>query len=315
MEKIKIGISSCLLGNNVRYDGQHKLDHFLADTLSLWCEYVPVCPEVECGLPIPRESMRLVGTVEDPRLVTGRTKTDHTERMMNWAGARLEALAGEDLVAFIFKTKSPSSGMRGVKVYNEAGQSISYSGQGLFARAFINRFPDIPVEDEGRLNDPGIRENFIETIFVLQRWREAMKTGKPADLVAFHSRHKYTFMAHSPEKLKQLGALVARAGTEDFAGIRGRYREIMLEILKLKKTPKKNYNVLLHINGYFRQQLTPDEKAELLEAAEQYHQGLTPLIVPLTLVRHYTRKYQEPYLKEQHFLNPHPVEMGLLNHV
>jgi len=314
MEKIKIGISSCLLGNKVRYDGQHKWDRFITDTLGRWCEFVPVCPEVECGLPIPRESMRLEGDPENPRLVTGRSRIDLTEKMMTYTAARLEQLAREDLVGFIFKTKSPSSGLRGVKIYGPKGSPISYSGQGLFARAFVNRFPRIPVEDEGRLQDPGIRENFIETIFVLQRWREMEAARKPGGLVDFHSRHKYTLMAHSPEKLKALGKLTGRAGklTEE---TRDEYFQTLLDLLALKKTPKKNYNVILHIAGYFKGVLTSGEKEELLETAEQYHQGLVPLIVPLTLLRHYTRKYEEPYLSQQYYLNPHPVEMGLLNHV
>ena len=233
---------------------------------------------------------------------------------MSYIGTRLEQLAREDLVGFIFKTKSPSSGLRGVKVYGPKGSPISYSGQGLFARAFVSRFPRIPVEDEGRLQDPGIRENFIETIFVLQRWREMEAARKPGGLVDFHSRHKYTLMAHSPEKLKALGRLTARAGSLD-EETRDEYFRTLLELLALKKTPKKNYNVILHIAGYFKGVLTAGEKAELLETAEQYHQGLVPLIVPLTLLRHYTRKYEEPYLLQQYYLNPHPVEMGLLNHV
>jgi uncharacterized protein YbgA (DUF1722 family)/uncharacterized protein YbbK (DUF523 family) len=315
MSRIKIGISSCLLGNKVRYDGQHKLDHFITDTLSQWCEFVPVCPEVECGLPIPRESMRLTGDPENPRLTTGKTGIDHTPRMNAWMKIRLEELAGENLVAFIFKTKSPSSGLRNVKVYSPEGPPASLHGQGLFAAGFTRRFPDIPVEDEGRLCDPVLRENFIETIFVLQRWRETVRTGGPGDLTEFHTRHKYTFMAHSPALLREMGKLVAAGGSGDFTAVREQYRGLLLKTLALTKTPKKNHNVLLHMLGYFKRQLTADEKQELLFEAETYRTGGVPLIVPLTLVRHYTRKYGEKYLARQYFLHPHPVELGLLNHV
>ena len=315
MKKIKVGISSCLLGNKVRYDGQSKLDHFLHDTLGQWCDFVPVCPEVECGLPIPRETMRLVGSVENPRLMTGKTGIDHTEKMQTWISCRLEELEKEDLVAFIFKTKSPSSGMRAVKVYKETGEPVSYKGVGLFAAAFMERFPHIPVEDEGRLNDPGIRENFIEAIFVLQRWRELVAPGGMKELVEFHSCHKYTLMAHNPSILKDLGKLCSGSDELSMEERKETYLARLLDILNVKKTVKKNYNTLMHIAGYFRKNLTEDERKELQEEMENYHTSATPLIVPVTLLRHYTRKYQEPYLLKQYFLNPHPVELGLLNHV
>ncbi|MCG8451883.1 MAG: DUF523 and DUF1722 domain-containing protein [Spirochaetales bacterium] len=315
MNKIKIGVSSCLLGNTVRFDGQHKRDAFITEVLSEYCDFVPVCPEVECGMSIPRETLRLVGTPESPRLMTGKTKRDYTTQMMDWAKNRLEELAQEDLVAFIFKTKSPSSGLRAVKVYNQSGHPVSYKGQGLFARAFVERFPDLPVEDEGRLKDAGLRENFIETIFVLQRWREHVRNGKAAELVTFHSRHKYTLMAHSPAKLRVMGALVARAGLGDFDEIRRTYFQELLTTLQTRKTVKKNTNVLLHVGGYFKTDLGVEEKEELNREIELYHKGINPLQVPLTLIRHFSRKYKREYLLSQHFLSPHPVEMGLLNGV
>ena len=274
-----------------------------------------ISSEVECGLTVPRESMRLVGALQNPRLMTSRSGIDHTDRMQTWIKDKLDQLEKEDLLAFIFKTKSPSSGMRKVKIYNDAGQTISYAGIGMFARAYMERFPDIPIEDEGRLNDPGLREKFIETIFVLQRWREAIKNRQIKDLVQFHSRHKYTLMAHSTENLKPLGKLIARSGTLDFDEIVEEYRKVLLQSLSLKKTVKKNYNVLQHMLGYFKEELSSEEKAELLNAADNYYNGLSPLIVPLTLIKHYTMKYDKKYLKEQYYLNPHPIELKLLNHV
>lgn len=315
MEKVKIGISSCLLGNQVRYNGGHQRDRFITDTMSTYCDFVTVCPEVECGLPIPRESMRLVGDPDSPRLITTKSKIDHTERMQQWIARRLDELEKEDLVAFVFKTKSPSSGLRSVKVYLENGNVKSYKGQGLFAAAFTRRFPDIPVEDEGRLHDPGIRENFIETIFVLQRWREGPRDGGPKSVVEFHSRHKYTLMAHSPEKLRQMGKIVARIGSGDLDRLKAEYFSLLLEALNLKKTVKKNYNVLQHVGAYFKKDLEAEERAELRELSERYYKTQAPLVVPLTLIQHYARKYNKTYLKEQWYLNPHPVELGLLNHV
>ena len=315
MDKIKIGISSCLLGNEVRFDGQHKHDRFITGTLGKWCEFVPVCPEVECGLTIPREAMRLVGTRDNHRLLTIKSKNDISPMMLKWAQKRLAELEKEDLVAFIFKTKSPSSGLRAVKIYKEDGNIADRNGRGLFAGMFTDHFPYIPVEDEGRLHDPGIRENFIEKIFILQRWKEGVREGKPSSLVDFHTRHKYTLMAHSPEKLRELGKLTSNAGKSDYSELMNEYFRLLLDTLELKKTTAKNTNVLHHIMGYFKKNLDSNEKAELAEIIERYRSGYLPLVVPVTLLNHFARKYKQSYLKEQWFLNPHPFEIGLLNHV
>ncbi len=315
MEKIKLGISSCLLGEKVRFDGGHQWDRFLTDTLGKYVDFVPVCPEVESGLGVPREPMRLVGEVARPRLVTVRTGIDHTERLVNWARQKVQELAALDLCGFIFKSKSPSSGMERVKVYNDQGVPAP-GGVGIFARIFMERFPMLPVEDEGRLHDPALRENFIERLFCYKRWRELLSRDYSiGSLVAFHTRHKLLIMSHSPRHYRDLGRLVARAREipvkELFAG----YQAILMEALRLKATPKKNANVLYHLLGYFKQQLTGDEKQELLEIIESYRREFVPLIVPITLINHYVRQYGEPYLKEQYYLNPHPVELKLRNHV
>ena len=209
--RIKLGISSCLLGEKVRYDGGHKLNHFLTDTLGRYIEWVPVCPEVECGLPIPREAMRLAGTPESHRLVTIKTGIDHTERMLKWAGKKLIELEKEDLCGFVFKSRSPSSGMRGVKIHTASGMP-SRTGSGIFAEAFMEQFPLMPVEDEGRLNDPQLRENFVERIFVMKRWQEFKKGRRSiGNLVSFHTRIKRLVLSHSPKHYAQLGRLVANA--------------------------------------------------------------------------------------------------------
>jgi uncharacterized protein YbgA (DUF1722 family)/uncharacterized protein YbbK (DUF523 family) len=312
--KIRLGISSCLLGNKVRYDGGHKLDHFLTDTLGAHVEYVPVCPEVEVGLPIPREALRLVGDPLDPRLVTNRSGEDITERMRSWASRRLDELEKEDLCGFIFKSGSPSSGMERVRVYDSGGVPRK-TGVGIFAQAFMERFPSLPVEDEGRLNDPDLRENFIERIFALRRWRELEKGAfSVGALVKFHSAHKLQIMAHSPKHYAEMGRLVAHGAEMEASDLARAYRGMFLEALGHHATPGRNANVLKHIAGYFRKRLDASERQELSETVENYRTGLFPLIVPVTLINHYVLKYDDPYLKQQHYLRPHPLELKLRNH-
>jgi uncharacterized protein YbgA (DUF1722 family)/uncharacterized protein YbbK (DUF523 family) len=315
MEKIKLGISTCLLGENVRYDGGHKLDRFLTDTLGQYVEYVPVCPEVECGLPIPRESMHLEGNPESPRLVTSRTKQDMTDRMVKWAQKRVVELEKEEVCGFIFKSDSPSSGMERVRVYNEKGMPVK-KGVGMFARTFMEHFPLLPVEDEGRLHDPKLRENFIERIFTLKRWREVlMRKESRGNVVDFYTCHKLLILSHSPKHHQMMGKLVARAKDIPLKELYQQYQTILMEALQLKTTPKKNANVLMHMMGYFKEELSSDEKKELLEVIENYRQEYIPLIVPMTLINHYVRKYDQPYLKQQVYLHPHPNELQLRNHV
>jgi uncharacterized protein YbgA (DUF1722 family)/uncharacterized protein YbbK (DUF523 family) len=316
MEKITLGISACLLGENVRYDGGHKHDRFLTDTLGKYVTYRPVCPEMECGLGVPRESMRLVGDPESPRLVTVRSRQDHTERMVRWARQRVTELEKEKLCGFIFKSDSPSSGMERVKVYKDGGMPQK-NGIGVFARIFMEHFPLIPVEEEGRLHDPLIRENFIERIFTLKRWVESVETGKSrARLVDFHTRHKLLIMAHSEKHERIMGRMVAQGGNRSsLDGDYAQYQALLMEALRLKATSKKNANVLQHMMGYFKQQLSPDEKKELMEIIDQYRLEFLPLIVPVTLIGHYVRKYDQPYLKMQGYLNPHPLDLQMRNHV
>lgn len=312
---IRIGASACLLGQNVRFDGGHKHDRFLTDTLGQYVDFVPVCPEAECGLGVPRESMRLVGDIESPRLITVRTHVDHTDLMLNWAGKRVTELEKEDLCGFIFKSDSPSSGMDRVKVHNEKGMPEK-KGVGLFAHAFMKHFPLIPVEEEGRLHDPKLRENFIESLFTLKRWRELLK-GKPGlgDLVDFHTRNKLLVLSHSEKHYRLMGKLVAAGKTMPAGSLYGQYEALLLEALKLKTSVKKNANVLYHLMGYFKKDLSEDEKQELLEILDQYRSGNIPLIVPVTLINHYVRKYKQPYLAKQTYLNPHPLDLKLRNHV
>ena len=314
-DTIKLGISTCLLGEKVRYDGGHKLDRFLTDTLGQYVEYVPVCPEFECGFGVPREAFRLVGDPQSPRLVTSHTHRDYTDRMVEWARKRVTDLEREGLCGFIFKSNSPSSGMERVKVYSEKGMPVK-KGRGIFARIFMEHFPLIPVEDEGRLHDPKLRENFIERIFTLKRWREVLsKKRAMGDLVEFHTQHKLLILSHSEKHHRSMGKLVAEGKKMPISELYARYEALLMEALKLKATPKKNGNVLMHMMGYFKKELTSDEKQELLAIIQEYREGYIPLIVPITLINHYVRKYKEPYLSKQIYLHLHPIELQLRNHV
>lgn len=312
--KIKLGISSCLLGNRVRYDGGHQRDSFLIDTLGQYVDYIPVCPEVECGLAIPREALRLVGDPADPRLVTARSGKDYTEQMKDWAATRLRELAKEELDGFVFKRKSPSSGMARVKVYAETGMP-SNRGIGLFARAFMEQFPHLPVEDDGRLHDPALRENFIQRIFVHRRWRELVARAKRrGGLVDFHTSHKLLILSHNERDYREMGRLVAGAKDLTVDELFCRYEELLMTALKKKSTVKKHTNVLSHVFGYFKNNLSALEKQEVLEILDQYHQGMIPLIVPLTLMKFFAKNFKQDYLANQHYLDPHPLQLKLLNH-
>ena len=315
LTKIRLGISACLLGEKVRFDGGHKWDRFITETLGKFVEFVPVCPEVECGLGIPREAMHLVAAPEGPRLVTVRTQVDYTELMLAWARKRVVELEQKDLCGFIFKSDSPSSGMERVKIYSGKGGPAK-TGVGMFAREFMQHFPLLPVEEEGRLHDPGLRENFLERLFSLKRWRDTLALGpKPGHLVDFHTRHKLLIMSHSPKHYELLGKLVAQIKGIPLPELYEQYETQLMEALRLKTTIKKNVNVLLHVMGYFKKNLSPAEKEELLEIIDEYRKGYVPLIVPVTLLNHYVRKYDQYYLKDQYYLHPHPIELKLRNHV
>ncbi|MBN1625634.1 MAG: DUF523 and DUF1722 domain-containing protein [Deltaproteobacteria bacterium] len=315
MEKIRLGISACLLGENVRYDGGHSHDRFLTDTLGRYFEYIPVCPEVEFGFPVPREAIRLEGDPVSPRLMKTLTREDITDSMNKWARMRISMLENESLCGFIFKSRSPSCGIERVKVHGGKGQPVK-KGTGLFARSFMEQFPLIPVEDDGRLNDPGLRENFIERVFVLNRWRDLLKEKESRGrLTDFHTRHKMLILSHSTAHYQLSGRLIASAKMLPIKEVYQQYHSLLMESLRLTATPKKHSNVLMHMVGYFKKDLTPDEKQELLEVIDNYRTGHIPLIVPVTLIKHYVRKYDQPYLREQVYLRPHPLELQLRNHV
>jgi uncharacterized protein YbgA (DUF1722 family) len=234
--------------------------------------------------------------------------------MLRYARKRVIELSKEDLCGFIFKSRSPSSGMERVKVYDKKGIPVN-KGVGLFAGVFMEHFPLIPIEEEGRLHDPKLRENFIESIFAFKRWREAIADKRRLNtLVEFHTRHKLLIMSHSPKHYKAMGKLVAAGRQYPLTELFLKYESLLMEAMKLKTTIKKNINVLQHIMGYFKKQLSKDEKQEILEIIASYGNGDLPLVVPITLMNHYVRKYEEPYLHRQFYLKPHPIELHLRNH-
>jgi len=315
MTPLRIGISACLLGQQVRYDGGHKRDRFLTDTFGLFVEWVPVCPEVEAGFGTPREAMRLVDDDGRLRLVTVKTGIDLTGQLERFARRRVEQLAAEELSGYVLKKDSPSCGVERVKVYN-AHAAPSRSGQGLFAAALCARYPHLPVEEEGRLSDARLRENFVERVFAYRRLRELF-TGRwtVGGLVRFHTAHKLTLMAHSVVAYRELGRLVAAASTAKRSDLEGDYTRRFMTALAAIATPRRHTNVLQHMAGYLKTVLDADSKAELQGAIEDYHRGLVPLIVPITLLRHHIRHHGVAYLAGQTYLEPHPRELMLRNHV
>jgi uncharacterized protein YbgA (DUF1722 family)/uncharacterized protein YbbK (DUF523 family) len=314
--QIRLGISACLLGEPVRYDGGHKRDPFLINELGRYVEWVPVCPEVEMGLPTPRESMRLVGDPDDPRLVAPKSGTDYTEQMTAWACKRTAELGSEGLHGFVFKKDSPSSGLFRVRVYNEHGMA-QRAGIGMFPREFTRRFPLLPVEEEGRLHDAHLRENFIERVFAYQRWMAMLHDkGTPGGLVEFHTAHKMTLMAHSPAHYREMGRLVARAGALPWDELTAQYAAQLMEGLQAIATTGRHFNVLQHLMGFLKRDLEPADKAELLAVLEDYRAELVPLIVPVTLLKHHLMRNPVPeWVHQQVYLTPYPKELMLRNHV
>lgn len=312
---IKVGLSSCLIGKKVRFDGGHKQDRFVTDLLDQFFSFKLVCPEVEVGMGVPRESVRLAGEPEAPRMLGTRTATDWTARMNRYAEARVKKNDIADLSGFILKSRSPSCGMERVKLFAKPN-SVARKGVGLFARVLLTQYPDLPVEEEGRLNDPALRENFIERVFAYHRLQTLFSQPfKRGAMVRFHEQHKYQLMAHSPQHYRSLGQLVARIKSVRPSAFRVEYQSGFMAALKTKATVKKNVNVLQHIAGYLKRDISSFEKADIQRAIDDYHQQLVPLIVPITLLGHFINRHAVEYIQNQTYLNPHPKELMLRNHV
>jgi uncharacterized protein YbgA (DUF1722 family)/uncharacterized protein YbbK (DUF523 family) len=317
-QPIKIGVSSCLLGAQVRFDGGHKRSEFVVETLGKFVQFVVVCPEMEIGLGVPRETLRLVrdsNAARAIRLVTTNSGADLTDRMNSYAVRRVDALGGEELSGYILKKDSPSCGMERVRVYQASAMAMR-DGSGLFAAALMRRDPSLPVDEEGRLNDPHLRENFVERVFAYRRLRAFFsRRWTLGGLVEFHTAHKLVLMAHSPKAYAELGRFIADRKRFAREGIVADYELAFMEALKKIATTARNTNVMHHMLGYLRRHLDSDARSELVTLIDDYRRGLVPLVVPITLFQHYVRKFQIDYLRRQVYLEPHPKELMLRNHV
>ncbi len=314
-QPIRLGVSACLMGESVRYDGSHQRNRFLADELGRWVEFVRVCPEVEVGLGIPRPTLRLFSRDGvDVRLVMPKEGRDLTDEMNRYAAGRVRELAKESLDGFVLKKGSPSCGMSRIKIYGEKGSRGNH-GVGLFAAALMERMPNLPVEEEGRLNDQGLRESFIERVFARHRWR-LFRASRPRgrDLVEFHTAHKLLIRAHNEAAYRRMGRLVAQAGGRPTTAQLDEYEQELFTAMATRATRKRHTNVLQHALGYLKELLDSGEKRELLEAVEDYRKGLLPLVVPVSLIRFQVRAHDVEYLQGQLYFDPHPKELMLRNH-
>ena len=308
LPKPKIGVSSCLLGNTVRYDGGHKHNRYITDTLGAHAHLVPWCPEVAIGLGTPRKPIRLERAQDKVRVIeVANPAHDVTGALKEYARAQAGNMG--QLAGFIFKKNSPSCGMQRVKVY-ETGKRPAPVGTGAFAAEVMSAHPDLRVEEEGRLQDPGLRANFTTRLFTRHRWQLMCSQGlTPAGLVDFHTRHKFLVLAHNESVYRELGPLVARAGNQDRQAVAEAYFTRLMQGLKSHATPARHANVLEHILGFFKHKLATADKAELLDLIEQQRLGLVPLIAPITLIRHHLRKFEVPFLTSQVYLDPCPGEL------
>ena len=315
----RIGISTCLLGEEVRYDGGHKRDPYIVETLGPLVEWVSVCPEVELGLGTPREAIRLIRKPKHPDTINlvSRSGNDLTVKMRRFARRRARELAKEHLSGYILKKDSPSCGMEHVKIWSEHNQKTSErKGRGLFADELLRQFPNLPTEEEGRLHDPQLRENFVERVFIYRKLRALFAARwTVGTIVRFHTAHKLTLMAHALNRYRELGRLVADAKAFPRSELARRYEDEFMAAMKTRATPGRHANVLMHAVGHFKRNLDQESRNELLAAIEDYRQRLVPRIVPMTLVRHHARTLKVAYLLGQAYLNPHPKELALLNHV
>jgi uncharacterized protein YbgA (DUF1722 family)/uncharacterized protein YbbK (DUF523 family) len=314
-EPIKIGISSCLLGKKVRFDGGHKRDRYLNDVLGRWLTWVPVCPELEIGLGVPRPTIRLESGEPNPRLVEPKGGLDLTEKMQDYAESKVTDLQAAELDGFVLKKGSPSCGMERVRVYGPGGMPTR-NGVGVFARVLMRRWPNLPVEEEGRLNDPLLRERFIAHVFCRHRWRTMARKGLTRRrLIEYHTAHKLQLRSHNEAAYRRLGRIVASAGTIPDSELYKSYENELHTALSRRASSKRQTNVLFHALGYLKKVLEPFEKQELVQLIEDYRNGLVPLIVPITLIRHHVAKHDVPYLEGQLYLEPHPRELMLRNRV
>ncbi len=312
---LRLGVSSCLLGESVRYDGGHKRNDFLTEVFGAFVEWVPVCPEVEIGLSTPRDSLRLERHDDAVRLITPKTGVDLTEPMRDFSQTRIAQLEKQDLCGYVFKKGSPSCGLHRVRIYNRSGMPEPV-GRGIYAEAVGAAMPSLPVEEEGRLADPALRENFVERVFAFRRLKDLFTSEwTPRNLVAFHTAHKLQLLSHSPQLHREMGRVVAGAGSSDRNELRESYTVVFMSALEAKATRARHTNVLEHAFGHLKRIVSPAARGLLADALSDYRDGLVPLVVPVTLLCHYVRLHEIEYLAGQTYIEPHPKELLLRNHV
>lgn len=311
--KPKIAISACLMGAEVRYNGGHKASRLCNQTLADYFDFVPVCPEVAIGLGIPREPIRLVGDVDQPQAMGTTNPRLNVTRPLTEYGQHMAAEL-DDVCGYIFMQKSPSCGVQRVRVYHANGARFEAAGQGIYAQAFCASRPDLPVEEEGRLNDPVLRENFLARVFAFHDWQQLLQEGlSRRHLTDFHSRYKYLLMAHNPVQYKTLGKLLGNMGHTDPQTLGPRYFSELMSALKRCATRGTHANVLQHLSGYLKQAISAEDKQEVQHVIGQYRHGIVPLVVPLTLLKHHFRLHPDPYIAQQVYLQPHPENLSLRN--
>ena len=311
--KPKIAISACLLGAEVRFNGGHKESRLCSQALSEHFEFVPLCPEVAIGLGIPRQPVRLVGSPAQPQAVGSVDSTLNVTQPLHDYGLEMAA-AHTDISGYIFMQKSPSCGLERVKVYQDGGRPAELSGRGIYAQAFCAAHPDLPVEEDGRLNDPVLRENFLTRVYAYSAWQALLKTGiTRRSLTDFHACYKYQLMAHHPAQYRTLGNMLGRIGKNDPREIASQYFSELMKALKQCATRRTHTNVLQHISGYLKQSISPEDKQEVQQLIGQYLHGIVPLVVPLTLLKHHFRLHPHPYISRQVYLQPHPENLSLRN--
>lgn len=312
---IKIGVSSCILGEEVRWNGGHARQSWVTDVLGDFVEYVPVCPEVEVGMGVPRPTVRLERVGDNVRMVDPKNEVDWTSAMNRLSLRRASEMEDHDLCGFVLKKGSPTCGLERVKVLHESGGGASADGQGLFATALANRFPYLPLEEDGRLNDPKLRENFIERVFAYRRLKDAFAPRWTlGSIVEFHTREKLLLRAHDEVQYRALGRLVADAKATPRAAFRDDYMDRFMEAMRRKATIAKHTNVLQHMVGFLRRLEDEVGQREMMEAIDDFRRGLVPLIVPTTMIRHLARRHDQQILLDSSYLNPHPKELMLRNH-
>ncbi len=312
--RIRVGISSCLLGEEVRYDSGHKRNRYITQILGQFFEFVPACPEVAIGLGVPRPPIRLTGDPENPNAVGVTDSTfDVTEKLDQYARSRVETT--RTFSGYIFKRGSPSCGMERVKVFDASGMPSKH-GAGVFAKRLMDEIPLMPTEEEGRLTDPVLRENFVTRVYVYDRWKRMLADEiTAAKLVQFHTRHKMLIRAHGEVGYQRLGRLVADAGKRDISELADEYVGLLMKTLKRPATRKQHSNVLSHLAGYLKRNIDSGDKAELVRLIDEYRQGRVPLVVPVTMLKHHFRRCPDPYVGHQFYLEPHPEELQLRNFI